>query len=75
MPGAVGDPAEKQQALKYFVAAEKYPNIDSKGSLMQDVDYVNNFLECDANKEAQKVYDDYKKSGEFLSNQFCFGDI
>lgn len=73
--GEISDPAEKQQALKYFVAAEKYPNIDSKGSLMQDVDYVNNFLECDANKEAQKVYDDYKKSGEFLSSQFCFGDI
>ena len=73
--GEISDPAEKQQALKYFVAAEKYPNIDSKGSLMQDSDYVNNFLECDANKEAQKVYDDYKKSGEFLSSQFCFGDI
>ena len=75
LKGEITNPKEKNEALRFLVASENYPRIIGNKLIGKQPEYFNNLLELDADKEAQRVYDNYKKSGEDLAKQLFFGDF
>ena len=73
--GQITNPLEKNRAYNYFVASEKYPIIENLEFIQNNPAYKNNYLEYDANREAQKIVKDYNEQGEYLGKQFVFGNI
>ena len=73
LKGEITNPKERYEALNFFVASEKYPQTSPNTPIGSQPEYFNNLLELDANKEAQKIYDEYIINGEDLAKQLFFG--
>ena len=73
--GEITETGEREEALRYYISSEKYPQIGNGVNLSANKDYTQNYLEKDANREAEKIYKDYQEKGKELGQQLILGNI
>ncbi len=71
--GPIRTMKERGEAFKYYVAAEEYPKLKENENPMDNIDYVNNYLEIKAREAAKRAVEEYKQQGKEINDQFFFG--